>query len=128
MTSKKSHNQANLKAECFHLFLGVWNPWWNPAVDDIESNTVDENWSYISQKTLEVTKNFIPHEKSKGKRHLPWVSTSVQRLMNKCDWAYKKARHGGKVIHLAKYKRLRNITTNACIVHMTTTSMKLWVA
>jgi len=37
-----------------------------------ESNTVHENWSYISQKILEATKkatdNFIPHKMSKGKR------------------------------------------------------------
>ena len=74
-----------------------------------------ENWSYISQKILEATKkatdNFIPHKMSKGKRHLPWVSTSVKRLMNKRDRAYKKATRSGKAVHLTKYKRLRNITT-----------------
>jgi len=72
---------------------------------------VDENWPYISQKILEATDNFIPHRMSKGKRHLPWVSTSVKRLMNKRDRAYKKARRSGKAVHLTKYKRLRNITT-----------------
>ena len=36
-----------------------------------ECNTVDENWSYISQKILEATDNFVPHKMSKGKRHLP---------------------------------------------------------
>ena len=76
-----------------------------------ESKIVDENWSYISQKILEATDNFIPHKMSKGKRHLPWVSTSVKRLMNKRDRAYKKARHSGKAVHFTKYKRLRNITT-----------------
>ena len=76
-----------------------------------ESKTVDENWSYISQKILEATDNFIPHKMSKGKRHLPWVSTSVKRLMNKRDRAYKKAQHSGKAVHFTKYKQLRNITT-----------------
>ena len=56
-----------------------------------ECNTVNDNWSYISQMILEATDNFIPHEMSKGKRHLPWVSSSVKRLMNKRNRAYKKA-------------------------------------
>ena len=47
----------------------------------------------------------------KGKRHLPWVTNSVKRLMKKPDRAYKKARRSGKALHPIKYKRLRNTTT-----------------
>ena len=72
---------------------------------------MDENWSYISQKILEVNDHFIPHKMSKGQRHLPWVSSSVNRLMIKRNRAYKKACRSGKAVHLTKYKRLRNITT-----------------
>ena len=72
---------------------------------------MDDNWSYISQKILEATDNFIPHEMSKGKRHLSWISSSVKRLMNKRNRAYKRACRSGKAVHLTKYKRLRNITT-----------------
>ena len=63
----------------------------------------------------EATYNFIPHKMSKRGSvcHLPWVSTSVKHLMNKCDRMYKKARHSGKAVHLPKYKRLRNITTKS---------------
>ena len=76
-----------------------------------ECTTVDENWSYISQKILEATDHFIQHKMSKGKRHLPWVSSSVKRLMIKRNQAYKKACRSGKAVHLTKYKRLHNITT-----------------
>ena len=75
------------------------------------SNTVDENLSFISTKILESTDKFILHKISKGKRHLPWVSNSVKRLMNKRDRAYKKARRSGKALHLIKYKRPCNTTT-----------------
>ena len=85
-----------------------------------ECNTVDDNWSYISQKILEATDNFIPHKMSKAKRHLPWVSSSVKRLMNKRNRAYKKACRSGKAVHLTKYKRLRNITAKR-------TSIMLWL-
>ena len=76
-----------------------------------ECTIVDENLSYISQKILEATDHFIPHKMSKGKRHLPWVSSSVKRLMNERNRAYKKACRSGKAVHLTKYKRRRNITT-----------------
>lgn len=59
-------------------------------------------WFYISQKILEATDNFIPHKMSKGKCHLPRVSTSVKHLMKKCDRAYKKVRHSGKAVRLSK--------------------------
>ena len=76
-----------------------------------ECTIVDENLSYISQKILEATDHFIPHKMSKGKRHLPWVSSSVKHLMIKRNRAYKKACRSGKAVHLTKYKRRRNITT-----------------
>ena len=72
---------------------------------------MDENWCHISQKILEATDHFIPHKMSKGKRHLPWVSSSVKHLMIKRNRAYKKACRSGKAVHLTKYKRRRNITT-----------------
>ena len=64
---------------------------------------MDENLSYISQKILEATDHFIPHKMSKGKRHLPWVSSSVKRLMIKRNRSYKKACRSGKAVHLTKY-------------------------
>ena len=76
-----------------------------------ESNTADENWSFISTKVLESIDKFIQQKMSKGKRHLPWVSNTVKRLMNKRDRPYKKARRSGKALHLIKYKRLCNTTT-----------------
>ena len=72
---------------------------------------MDENWSYISQKIPEATDHFIPHKMSKGKRHLPWVSSSVKRFMIKRNRAYEEACRSGKAVHLTKYKRRRNITT-----------------
>lgn len=70
------------------------------------------------QKILEAIDNFIPHKMSKGKRHLPWVSTSVKHLMNKHDRAFEKARHSAKAVHVTKYKQLRNITTkHLCVAH-----------
>ena len=72
---------------------------------------MNENWPYISQKTLEATENFIAHKMSKAQCRLSWVSSSVKRVMSKRNRAYKKPCRSGKAVHLTKYKRLRNITT-----------------
>ena len=55
---------------------------------------------------------YIPHRMSKAKRHLPWVSASVKRMMNRRDRAHKKARRTGKPKDQVAYKRLRNATVN----------------
>ena len=76
-----------------------------------ERNAVEDNWNLIAKNILEATDKYIPHKMSKQKRHLPWVSPSVKRSMNRRDRAYKKAKRTGKTQHFDKYKRLRNITS-----------------
>ena len=47
-------------AECFHLFLGVWNPWWNPhacfwyitSASEILKTTQLELWSMVFLSAL----------------------------------------------------------------------------
>ena len=53
---------------------------------------------------------FIPSKMTKSKRHLPWISPAIKRLMNKRDRAYKKAKRSGKAQHLSTYRNLRNST------------------
>ena len=47
---------------------------------------------------------------SKAKRHLPWVSPAIKRMMNKRDRAYKRAKRTGKSEHRKTYKQLRYAT------------------
>ena len=77
---------------------------------DPGENSVEENWHKISKTIHEAMDKYIPHKQSKAKRHLPWVSPPVKRLMNKRDRAHKKARRTGKPKDLIAYKRLRNAT------------------
>ena len=76
-----------------------------------ENRTVDENWTIISDAIKSAVHRFIPSKTAKGKRHLPWISPAIKRLMNRRDRAYNKARRTGKTQHLSAYKRLRNNTT-----------------
>ena len=75
---------------------------------DPGENSVEENWHKISKTIHEAMDKYIPHKQSKAKRHLPWVSPPVKRLMNKRDRAHKKAKRTGKPKDLIAYKRLRN--------------------
>ena len=77
---------------------------------DPGENSVEENWHKISKTIHEAMDKYIPHKQSKAKRHLPWVSPPVKRLMNKRDRAHKKAKRTGKPKDLIACKRLRNTT------------------
>ena len=74
------------------------------------NRSVDENWNIIAEGIKEAIDNYIPHKISKAKRHLPWVSPAIKRMINKRDRAYKRARRTGKPEHRKAYKQLRNAT------------------
>ena len=79
---------------------------------DPGKRSVEENWHKISETIHEAMDKYIPHRMSKAKRHLPWVSASVKRMMNRRDRAHKKARRTGKPKDQVAYKRLHNATVN----------------
>ena len=79
---------------------------------DPGKRSVEENWHKISETIHEAMDKYIPHRMSKAKRHLPWVSASVKRMMNRREGAHKKARRTGKPKDQVAYKRLRNATVN----------------
>ena len=73
--------------------------------------SVDDNWSSIASNILQAADNHVPHKMSKPKRHLPWVSPSIKRMMNRRNRAFKKARRTWKSHHFDTYKNLRNNTS-----------------
>ena len=77
---------------------------------DHVNRSVDDNRNIIAEGIKEAIDNYIPHKMSKAKRHLPWVSPAIKRLMNRRDRAYKRARRTGKPEHRKAYKQLRNST------------------
>lgn len=50
---------------------------------------------------------------TKTKRHLPWVSPAIKRLINKRDCLHKKAKRTGKARHIGAYRQLRNRITKS---------------
>lgn len=75
-----------------------------------ESRSVEENWTIVSDRILASVDKFIPHVITKGKRHLPWVSNSIKRLMCKRDRYFKRAKRSKCQKHWDAYKKLRNFT------------------
>ena len=63
---------------------------------DLGENSVKANWHKITKTIHEAMDKYTLHRLSKAKRHLPWVSPPVKRLMNKRDRAHKKTRRTGK--------------------------------
>ena len=50
---------------------------------------------------------------TKTKRHLPWVSPDIKRLMNNRGRLHKKAKRTGKARHIGAYRQLRNRITKS---------------
>ena len=75
------------------------------------NRSVDENWARISDTIKTATDQFLPSKMTKAKRHLPWVSPEIKRMMNRRDRAHKRAKQTGKAKHQIAYRRIRSSTT-----------------
>ena len=58
-----------------------------------EKNCVDTNWEFLRDNPQVIMDSTVPSKLSKGKRHLPWITTDLKRKMRKRDALYKKACH-----------------------------------
>ena len=108
LSLEHERNKADYDGLRFHL-SSFSNQY---LTSDPGKRSVEENWHKISETIHEAMDKYIPHRMSKAKRHLPWVSASVKRIMNRRDRAHKKARRTGKPKDQVAYKRLRNATVN----------------
>ena len=78
-----------------------------------KERSVEDNWSIIADSIQEVINKFIPSKMTKTKRHLPWVSPDIKRLMNNRGRLHKKAKRTGKARQIGAYRQLRNRITKS---------------
>ena len=50
---------------------------------DPVNRPVDKNWNIIAEGIKEAIDNYIPHNMSKAKHHLPWASPAIKCMMKK---------------------------------------------
>ena len=76
-----------------------------------EKNCVDTNWEFLRDNLQDIMDSTVPSKLSKGKRHLPWITTDLKRKMRKRDALYKKALHTHTGNGWATFRAYRNMVT-----------------
>ncbi|VDI43020.1 Hypothetical predicted protein [Mytilus galloprovincialis] len=99
-------------------------------MNNMEENTVEENWTYFKKIILQATKEFIPQKTIGSKQHVPWISTHIKRLIRrrqrrynaakkhntKKNWnnrlcMFYKATHGKAAVNIPSYVRRPSTST-----------------
>ena len=96
---KADFDSMNLEALEFNSTFMMDNP---------SLRSVEENWKIFKDHLNYLINKFVPSKLSKNKRHLPWVSRDIKRLMRKRERLYKIAREDPRKQHWASYNKLRN--------------------
>ncbi len=82
-----------------------------------ERNSVDENWTNIRNCLYDIMESCVPSKMTKGRRHLPWISTNLKRKMRKRNSLYKKARSTHTGDGWSKYRKYHNHVHVTKLVH-----------
>ena len=68
---------------------------------------VNDMWVSFKSEILEAIERFIPTKMTKTKYSLPWIDTSIKRLIRKRDKLYFRARRSSSPDIKNHYKRFR---------------------
>ncbi|CAG2231580.1 unnamed protein product [Mytilus edulis] len=78
-------------------------------MNNMEENTVEENWTYFKKIILQATKEFIPQKTIGSKQHVPWISTHIKRLIRRRQRRYNAAKNITPRKNWNKYKQMRDL-------------------
>ncbi|XP_065886047.1 uncharacterized protein [Dysidea avara] len=68
---------------------------------------LDENWMFFAQNLQQVIKDHTPTKLLSTRTHLPWMSTTLKRLIRKKQRVYNRARHHHRENDWLEYKSLQ---------------------
>ena len=69
--------------------------------------SVNDMWVSFKSEVLSAIERFIPSKMTKTKYSLPWIDSSIKRLIRKCDKLYFRARKSSSPDLKNHYKRFR---------------------
>ncbi|CAC5406401.1 unnamed protein product [Mytilus coruscus] len=82
-------------------------------MNNMEENTVEENWTYFKKIILQATKEFISQKTIGSKQHVPWISTHIKRLIRRRQRRYNAAKKHNTKRNWNKYKQMRDLNNIA---------------
>ncbi|CAC5388160.1 unnamed protein product [Mytilus coruscus] len=78
-------------------------------MNNMEENTIEENWTYFKKIILQATKELIPQKTIGSKQHLLWISTHIKRLIRRRERRYIAAKKHNTKKNWNKYKQMRDL-------------------
>ena len=76
-----------------------------------QDKSVDENYNFLTETAvLEVMKEHFPQKNLGSRWNVPWMTSSIKRMMRKKQKLYNKARKSNSQADWKKFKDLRKAT------------------
>ena len=72
--------------------------------------SVDENYNFFTETVLEVMKEHFPQKKLGSRWNVPWMNSSIKRMIRKKQKLYNRARKSNSHVDWKKCKDLRKAT------------------
>jgi len=76
-------------------------------INQASPQSVDENWSFISQNLQEIVQTYTPTKTLSTRIHLPWLSPALKWLIRKKQRVYRKAKQYRRDEDWCEYKNLQ---------------------
>ena len=77
------------------------------AMTNPVDRSVEENWNLFKNAITDSIKKHIPSKKINGKHSLPWITTTIRKMIRKKQRLYNKAKSSSDPIHWHKFRALR---------------------
>ena len=72
--------------------------------------SVDEKYNFFTETVLEVMKEHFPQKKLGSRWNVPWMNSSIKRMIRKKQKLYNRARKSNSQADWKKFKDLRKVT------------------
>ena len=72
----------------------------------IDERSVEENWKFLHEQYLQLIEKHVPKKTLSTKSHLPWMNTTLKRLLKKKQRTYN---HAKKYQHKEDWNEYKNL-------------------
>ena len=82
----------------------------NYFTNNPQDKSVDENYNFLTETVLEVMTEHFPQKKLGSRWNVPWMTSSIKRMIRKKQKLYNKAGKSNSQADWKKFKDLRKAT------------------
>ncbi|KAI8488562.1 hypothetical protein Bbelb_335910 [Branchiostoma belcheri] len=79
-------------------------------INSINKHTVEENWTTLKNKILDLVSSHIPSKTTSKRQHLPWMNAELKRKTRRKHRLYKKAKKSKNPVHQEQFRHIKKET------------------